>query len=128
MSLIQHHQRFWYKVIILNPNDCWNWTQYLDKDGYGSFYYDGTAMKAHRASYELQIGSIPQNMCVCHTYDNPSCVNPSHLFIGYHDDNMKDMKEKGRSRNSLGQNNTNTNLTDIESELPIDRFAAQRAS
>jgi hypothetical protein len=106
-------KKFWTKVnVSITINDCWEWTQYKDKDGYGTFYFDGTSLKAHRYVYELYYGKIPQNYCVCHECDNPPCLNPLHLFLGTHLQNMTDMKLKNRSRNSLGSQNTNTNLTE----------------
>jgi hypothetical protein len=82
--------------IIPRENGCWEWTDYKDKDGYGNIRIDGKNKKAHRVSYETFVGYIPEGMCICHTCDNPPCINPSHLFIGTFDDNNKDRDKKGR--------------------------------
>ena len=79
---------------------CWNWFGCKYRGGYGQFrrLIDGEwkMAKTHRYSYEYYKGPIPQGLVVCHTCDNPSCVNPEHLFIGTHKDNMQDMIKKGR--------------------------------
>ncbi len=71
---------------------CWNWNKRLTSAGYGKF---GNT-SAHRVSYALYVGQIPDGMCVLHRCDNKKCVNPDHLFIGTQQDNVKDMNLKGR--------------------------------
>jgi len=88
-------ERFWEKVD--KSGDCWEWTASTSNCGYGNIYCDGTMSLAHRVAWEINIGVIPEGACVCHTCDNPSCVNPNHLFLGTHVDNMRDMSNKGRA-------------------------------
>jgi hypothetical protein len=94
---ITTEERFLRKVNITTQDACWLWNGYKNKDGYGNIKIDNKTIKTHRYSYELSNGKIPEGMCVLHRCDNPGCVNPSHLFLGNHSDNMRDMVKKGRS-------------------------------
>jgi len=84
------------------PNTgCWLWTASLSGGGYGSFRVGEKKLYAHRVAYDLYKGPIPEGdgyhgTCVCHTCDTPECVNPEHLFLGTHTDNMRDRSAKGR--------------------------------
>jgi hypothetical protein len=97
-------ERFWEKVskdsdrhFALDGKKCWEWRGALTK-GYGQFGVGGGKLQyAHRFSWMLHNGEIPEGKCVLHKCDNPGCVNPDHLFLGSHADNMKDMASKGRS-------------------------------
>lgn len=77
--------------------ECIEWVGAIDKHGYGVKRFAGRTQKAHRVSYMLSIGEIGEEM-VLHSCDNRKCVNPKHLFLGNHDDNMNDMVKKGRKR------------------------------
>jgi hypothetical protein len=91
-------------------SDCWEWNAALHEDGYGMFYCDNKNILAHRYSFELYNHSIPKGFCVCHRCDNPKCVNPDHLFLGTHKDNMQDMVSKGRKALMTRDNNTETKI------------------
>lgn len=86
-----------------DPGGCWIWTSRRDRKGYGRIgksqgSRDSTRMVfAHRWSYEIHKGEIPDGLFVLHSCDNPPCVNPDHLRVGTHQDNMRDMMDRGRS-------------------------------
>lgn len=86
-------ERFWSKVD--KSSDCWEWTAHTDGDGYGIFWVDGVNRRAHRISYAVTHGD-PGDLMVCHSCDNPRCVNPAHLFLGDATANNRDRERKGR--------------------------------
>lgn len=94
-------KRFFEKVNICAPRECWEWQASFYKCGYGQFSMciDGSwrPRQAHRMSWIIHCGQIPQGLLVCHSCDNKKCVNPHHLFLGTHKDNLRDMSSKGRS-------------------------------
>ena len=82
--------------VRVDENGCWRWQAAIHRTGYGHFKLDGRMLQAHRAAYVLLVGEIPEGTFVCHRCDVRDCVNPDHLFIGSHLDNMRDMTFKGR--------------------------------
>jgi hypothetical protein len=87
---------------IKQSNGCWLWHTSPKIRRYASFWINGAREQAHRASWLLFRGPIPDGLHVLHKCDTPLCVNPEHLFVGTHADNMADMKSKGRARSGRG--------------------------
>lgn len=95
--------RFWAKVNKNGPmcealgTKCWIWTGWkFAETGYGGFDIQFKKNLAHRYSYEISIGEIPEGLNVCHKCDNPPCIRPDHFFLGTDTDNMQDATRKGR--------------------------------
>lgn len=95
---MQRADQFWARV-NRTGDGCWEWTGSTNKQrgGYGRVTYAGRSMRTHRLAYELAYGIDPGEAMVLHRCDNPPCCRPEHLFLGTNDDNMRDMREKGRS-------------------------------
>ena len=88
--------RFWSQV--RKGDGCWEWAGALAGGGYGTILAHGRQTPAHRLSYEMEHGAIPDGMFVCHHCDNRKCVRPSHLYAGTHQNNLDDMVRRGRSK------------------------------
>jgi len=103
---------FWKYVNIGSKTECWDWVSSCDKDGYGDWRDSPIERKAHRMAYTLMNNGNIASLCVLHKCDNPKCCNPNHLFLGTHQDNVRDKCEKNRQ--CVGENNGNHKLTKIE--------------
>ena len=90
-----------FKRVTISENGCWTWGGAANEKGYGYMAFRGKTWKVHRASYSIFCGEIPDGLHVCHHCDNPSCVNPAHLFLGHAKTNMLDMVRKGRGKNCI---------------------------
>jgi len=99
-------------------NGCWDWIAARYQNGYGYVRIPHTRKNtmAHRMAWMLTYGEIPDGMYVCHHCDNPSCVNPEHLFLGTQKDNMRDMNNKKRS-NHQGIHNSQAKITKHDADI-----------
>lgn len=102
-------ERFWEKVDLKKKDDCWPWTASVNNHGYGRMRVNGKLVYAQRLSYIIHFGEIEKGsgyhgICVLHKCDNPLCVNPNHLFLGTHKNNMEDKTNKKRCNSAIGIN------------------------
>ncbi len=108
-------ERFDEKYIPEPMSGCWLWTAHCQPNGYGAIErFDGISLLAHRVSWELHFGPIPTGLCVCHKCDVKSCVNPNHLFLGTHADNVADKVKKNRQSRLFSMDNPNAKLSDAD--------------
>ena len=119
-------KRFWAKVSKDVEDQCWEWTAAKQTKGYGCVSVQGKIKLAHRVAYEISVGEIPDGKFVLHKCDNRCCVNPNHLFLGNHKDNMNDMVEKGRQ--AKYERNAKSKLTYEDVKAIKDLYAESRYS
>lgn len=93
---------------IVTETGCWIWLGRWSSNGYALI----KRKPGHRFMWEMFRGPIPTGMCVCHKCDTPPCINPDHMFIGTHQDNMADMARKGRRRSGGRKPNESRNPKD----------------
>lgn len=101
-------------MVFFSPDGCWLWIGALTQSGYGKWPMNRTdkVRPAHRLSYTLYKGEIPEGLHVCHSCDVPCCVNPDHLWLGTNRDNTKDMDRKGRRKTLRGSHNPGASITE----------------
>lgn len=114
-------EHFWFYVNKKNDNECWGWTGPRERfgkyvgQGYGVFAHDSIRYRAHRYSYELHTGKIPDGyFCLHRCVGRPDCVNPAHLYFGSQLDNMRDRSEQDRCNIPNGINHHKALLSDLE--------------
>lgn len=135
-KLLPHREKFFLRGEKLSipsrnmPTPCWMWKgPTRGNNNYGSFTvgYRVVSAAAHRASWALHFGDLPENIEVCHKCDFPKCVNPEHLFLGTHHENMRDMVKKGRQgpRRPKKGELCNLNRFSVEEVLKIRALYAE---
>lgn len=113
-------ERFWANVGKERKSGCIQWAGYCDPNGYGRLHIGNKSILAHRLSWEIQNGPIPEGMFVLHKCDNPSCIRTGdengHLFLGNQNDNIQDSIQKGRARSGglVGEKHIQSKLTEIQ--------------
>ena len=115
-------QRFWDNVAVTDEDSCWEWQGSKTTANYGVVYYQGKLQYTHRLSLELDGRPVPPRHHACHTCDNPSCVNPKHLFVGTPMDNAQDKVAK--NRHTYGEIHPNAKLTN-EDVIKLRKLAAE---
>jgi len=115
-------ERFLRKVKKRKNDECWLWLGHTTR-GYGRIKVNGKMVGTHQFSYELHKGKIPNGLLVCHSCDNPSCVNPKHLWLGTQKENMEDCKRKGRIYERSGEKNPNARLTQKQVDKIREMYA-----
>ncbi len=106
-------KRFWQKVEKASDDECWLWTGGVGSSGYGVIIDSGKNRSAHRISYEINVGPIPDGLFIMHKCDNRICVNPNHLRTGTQSENIQDAFDKGRKQapKLSGEQNPKSKLT-----------------
>jgi len=106
-------ERFWSKVDKSQGEEaCWIWTSTVSR-GRAMFHFQGTSVNAARVAWQLTYGEIPPSLEVCHHCDDMMCLNPKHLFLGTHKNNMNDMLAKGRERHLKGEALPHSKLNEV---------------
>lgn len=124
-------ERFWSKIKFDDPGNCWEWQAYRHPEGYGKYKASATSLiSAHRYIYMELFGRLPSTLLVCHKCNNPSCVNPNHLYAGTNQDNTNDREAAGRGITFIkrGSQYGNAKLNEEKVAVIKQRLAAGHVS
>jgi hypothetical protein len=121
-------ERFWANIDKRGHDECWGWKAHTNDAGYGMLGLGNKSVRAHRFSYELHYGPIPNGLHVCHKCDNPPCCNPAHLFLGDDIANIQDKVEKGRARRPQGKGRGYSAFTNEQAQELREQFERANVS
>ncbi len=107
-------ERFMSKVMPEPNTGCWFWIGGTKTFGYGNFSIKDRTYSSHRVSFQFFKHNIPKGFMVLHSCDNPYCVNPDHLYLGTHRDNMNDKIKRGRSARQKGSDHGGSKLIECD--------------
>lgn len=127
----KHVKRFWAKVDRSGgDNACWIWKGHRNHKNYGIAHWNKKTERAHRVAWILSYGEIPGGLWVLHKCDNPTCVNPKHLFLGTSQDNVNDRTRKNHSAHNawFGEKNPACKLSDKQVAEIRQRYAGGKES
>lgn len=110
--------RFWMNVKS-SKDGCWEYCSHLPHNKHRAVVVKGRKIAAHRYSYELHAGPIPEGLCVCHKCDNPACIRPDHLFLGTQTDNMRDCVDKKRHSYGIASGKARLDESSIAGIVPL---------
>lgn len=120
--------RFW--KYVYKTEQCWNWIGVSSSFGYGQLRINDQNIQAHRFSWELHHGPIPNHLCVLHRCDNPPCVRPDHLFLGTKQENTRDAQQKARlvhGEATCTAKLTSAQVVEIRQRVRLPPYPSQRA-
>ena len=117
--------RFELKYNLFNDSGCWEWQAGLTTSGYGQFWDGNTNVRAHRKSWEIYVGPIPEGKLVLHKCNNRKCVNINHLYIGDHEQNMKDRDDAGHTSKAEHRYNFKRNEALIDDIIQLRKNGAK---
>lgn len=115
------------RTLQSDEDSCWLWLGKTTMRGYGQIGAGGKSMYAHRVAYTVHHGPIEDGQVICHTCDNPSCVNPSYLFAGSQRDNLRDMATKGRSTHGERNHQAKLTASDVEAIFALRELGLTQA-
>lgn len=123
-------ERLFSRFLEDEKTGCWNWTRGKTGAGYGAIAVNNGLKLAHRVSYELHFGSLSDDAVVCHSCDNPGCINPKHLFLGTQATNIADKVSKNRQACGERHGRAKLTLADVEEiraalGVPLAELAAK---